>query len=164
MLFVVVSLPLPLHLDVVLIVFTSHWSKPDLHSWVFESRAGFLCTCSHRSSASFATFRSSFGLVCAKLLHFDWGSSETRATSKKAAAAPDSAVSSVSSGVPQVWTSALCGIFPVNYCCDSTPMICLFSVNHALQGANFLVVLIYLVRHHIQLWSRNKSNRTSSRD
>jgi len=38
--------------------------------WIFDSRADFRGASSHRDPASFATVRSSFGVVCEKLLRF----------------------------------------------------------------------------------------------
>ncbi len=120
-----------------------HWSNPDFHLWIFDSRADFRVTSSHRDPASFATVRSSFGVVCEKLLRF---LSTTSAAA--AAAAPSKGWFIISCCAQEVTLSKL-SLLSVDVK-NELFMLCFFSADLVLHEPDLVQLILDLLHYYLQ--------------
>ncbi len=110
--------------------------------WIFDSRADFRGTSSHRDSASFATVRSSFGVVCEKLLRF---LSTTSAAA--AAAAPSKGWFIISCYAQEVTLSNL-SLVSVDMK-NELFMLCFFSAGLVLHEPVLVQVILDLLHYYL---------------
>ncbi len=110
--------------------------------WIFDSRADFRGASSHRDPASFATVRSSFGVVCEKLLRF------LSTTSAAAAAASSKGLFIISCCAQEVTLSNL-SLLSVDVK-NELFMLCFFSADFVLHEPDLVQVILDLLHYYLQ--------------
>jgi hypothetical protein len=110
--------------------------------WIFDSRTDFRIASSHRDPASFATVRSSFGVVCEKLLRF---LSTTSAAA--AAAAPSKGWFIISCCAQEVTLSNL-SLLSVDVK-NELFMLCFFSADLVLHEPDLVQVILDLLHYYL---------------
>jgi hypothetical protein len=110
--------------------------------WIFDSRADFRVTSSHRDPASFATVLSSFGVVCEKLLRF------LSTTSAAAAAAPSKGWFIICCCAQEVTVSNL-SLLSVDVK-NEFFMLCFFFADLVLHEPVLVQVILDLLHYYLQ--------------